>query len=178
MLDARMGFPTVGNALPLATAFLFVAVTAGFFIMGEQTSGPQPDVNKSDYAEVPVPDTVERPTVEEVRQMIVGTWIEDTAGIGKNETGSKKWVFTDGGTVRKYRNGDLFAEQSYQVVKRYDEMQDPGEIDGYLKFTRPNGEVYHATIQTIQRGEDPVLLVMHHGVSPTSTIFKPPQVFD
>jgi len=124
-------------------------------------------------------DTLDLPTVEEARQMIVGTWIDDVASeVCSHRKGAKRWVFTDGGTVRKYRNGELYAEQDYEIVQRYDEMQDPDEIVGYLKFTRPSGEVYYATLTNIERGKDPILYVKHHGPSVPATLFVPPDAFE
>ena len=175
------GQGVTGRVRMLAVVVLLVAVGSGFLVAGGggldayQRSGSE----KVETAQKTASDTLDLPTVEEARPMIVGTWIEDVASeVGSHRKGAKKWVFTDGGTVRKYRDGELYAKQDYEIVQRYDEMQDPDEIVGYLKFTRPSGEVYYATLTNIERGEDPILYVKHHGPSVPATLLVPPNAFE
>lgn len=106
-------------------------------------------------------------TLAEVRQMIVGTWIEDVDGeIGEYEKGSLRWVFTEDGMVRKYRDGKLHATESYEVVDKYKGKQAPADISGYLKFTRQDGDIYYMTLTSIEReSERPHLYAQTHGTA-------------
>ena len=63
-------------------------------------------------------------TLDEVQEMIVGTWIEDVAEkLGNHKKGDLKWVFAEDGKIRKYRNGSRYATQDYAVVGKYDGQQ-------------------------------------------------------
>lgn len=121
-------------------------------------------------------------TLGEVRNMIVGTWIENTSQkLGQYERGRHKWVFDDNGTVKKYRDGNLFATESYSVVHEYDGQQAPDDIAGYLEFTDSDGDTYYATIESIRRGQErPHLYVGTHGMagSSKSLYFMPPRMFE
>jgi serine/threonine-protein kinase RIO1 len=121
-------------------------------------------------------------TLDEVRKMIVGTWIEDVDGdIGSYRKGDLKWVFTEDGMVRKYRDGSRYATQEYAVVGTYDGQQAPEDIAGYLRFTDQDGEVNHMTLSSIRRDDTfPHLSVgTHEMAGNTETLFfVPARVFE
>jgi hypothetical protein len=121
-------------------------------------------------------------TLGEVRNMIVGTWIEDVDGdIDSYEKGNLKWVFTEDGTVQKYEDGKLYATQEYAVVGEYKGKQGPADIAGYLRFTDQDGDVRYITLSSIRRDDTfPHLSVGTHGVAGnTETLFfVPAQVFE
>lgn len=181
MLNTAMDSSATGRAIVLAAATLLVAMVSGFFVADgrDLDAYQQLDGEKPERVQETALDTLDLPTVEEARQMIVGTWIEDVDGsIDGTKKGAKKWVFTDGGTVRKYRNGELYAEQRYEIVQRYGGMQKPDTVVGYLKFTRSNGSVYHLTLRNLRRGDDPVLYIQYNGPGAAPALFKPPHVFN
>lgn len=121
-------------------------------------------------------------TLSEVREMIVGTWAEDVAQkVGNHKLGSLRWVFTEGGTVRKYKDGELYETESYALVGEYKGKQAPEDIAGYLKFIEQDGDVQHMTLTSIGRGpERPHLYVKTHGMAGnTETLFfVPARVFE
>jgi len=121
-------------------------------------------------------------TLEEVRNMIIGTWIEDVDGaIDSYENGDLKWVFTEAGTVKKYEDGKLYSTQEYAVVGKYKGKQAPEDIAGYLRFTDQDGDVRYMTLSSIRRDDTfPHLSVGTHGVAGnTETLFfVPAQVFE
>jgi len=121
-------------------------------------------------------------TLAEVREMIVGTWIEDVAQkIGNHERGGLRWVFTEGGTVRKYEDGELYGTHSYAVVGEHKGKQAPEDIAGYLKFTDQDGDVRYMTLTSITRGSKrPHLYVKTHGMAGNteSLHFVPARLFE
>jgi hypothetical protein len=126
-----------------------------------------------------VPDTVAQ-TVEEVRQMVVGTWIQDA---GDNTKGTQKWVFTEDGTLRKYRRkgGSYQLEDTneYTITGQRNGQRAPESIAAYLKIFPENGEVYYGIIRGISRGESPQLFIQFTtGASVSNFDFEPPKSFE
>ncbi|WP_251965503.1 hypothetical protein [Salinibacter ruber] len=171
---------------------LFTIILLGFVTVVPVPSAPygtfSVSVSASQAEEVqdhPAPtaskDTI-GPSVQEAREMIIGTWIEDVDGdIGSYKKGALKWVFTEDGRVRKYRNGSRYATQDYAVVEKYDGQQAPDDIAGYLKFTDQDGEVSHMTLSSIRRDDRfPHLSVGTHGIagSTETLFFVPARVFE
>jgi len=126
-------------------------------------------------------------TLDEVQEMIVGTWIENVAEkLGNYEKGDSKWVFTEGGTFRQYRRSEsgtyeLSEAHDYSIVGQYKGTQAPEDIAGYLEFTDSDGDTRYMTIESIHRGESrPHLYVGTHGMAGnTESIYlMPPRVFD
>ena len=155
-----------------------------FPLVSAGAAGPVPPAERSEAAGA---DTIEVPSIEEARQLIVGTWIENIAQeLGNHEKGKSKWVFTQGGTLRKYRRNDtgeyeLYGTYDYNIVGQYKGKEAPEDITGYLEFTEPEGGTYYMTIESIHRGEKrPHLYVGTHGMAGNteSIYFMPPRIFE
>ena len=167
------GVPWVGNLLLIASLFALGAAVDLF--VPSQTAASPSNHRWERAGEAVASDTL---TLAEVREMIVGTWIEDVDGeIGEYEKGSLRWVFTEGGTVRKYEDGKLYGTHSYAVVDEYKGTQAPEDIAGYLKFTDQDGDVRYMTLSSIRRGDTfPHLSVGTHGMAGnTETLFFVPE---
>jgi len=116
-----------GNLL-LFAFFFILGVAVGPFVPSQTTASPSSLKQREHTGEAVARDTL---TLAEVREMIIGTWIEDVDGeIGEYEKGSLRWVFTEGGTVRKYEDGELYGTHSYAVVGEYKGKQAPEDIAG------------------------------------------------
>jgi hypothetical protein len=143
-------------------------------------------------AERPAPtarvDTI-GPTVEEAREMIVGTWIEDVSDtIGVYEKGSKKRVFTEDGTLKRYRRTDtgvyeLEETVQYALVDKNprtgQRASETGLFAAYLKITDPDGDLHYHVVDNISRAGDPSYLSLQYigAASATTVSFSPPSAF-
>lgn len=100
------GVPWVGNLLLVASLFALGAAV-GPFVPSQTTASPS-NHRWERAGEAVAGDTL---TLAEVREMIVGTWIEDVAhvaqNIGNHKRGGLRCVFTEGGTVRNCRDRAL-----------------------------------------------------------------------
>lgn len=63
----------------LAAAVLLGAIVSGFLVTDGGDFGARSNSEKSQHDTTTEPDTVDPPTIEEARQMIVGTWIQDVS---------------------------------------------------------------------------------------------------
>ena len=126
-------------------------------------------------------------TLAEVREMIVGTRIENVAQkLGNYERGALKWVFTEEGTFREYRRSEsgtyeLSETYAYSIVDEYKGTQAPEDIAGYSEFTDSDGDTHYMTIESIHRGKKrPHLYVGTHGMAGnTESIYlMPPRVLE
>jgi len=127
-------------------------------------------------------------TVEDVRNMIVGTWIEDVSDeIGVYEKGPKKQVFTEDGTLKRYRRTDagtyeLEETVQYALVDKNprtgQRASDFGSLIAYLKTTQPDGDTYYNVVNNVNRKADPPYLSLQYtGASATTVSFSPPSAF-
>ncbi len=166
----------------MLSAFLLALILpTGLFDSGQTTAAsPSGPGEQKRSSALPVPD--DTLTLAEVREMIVGTWIEDVAQkIGNHERGGLRWVFTEGGTVRKYEDGEPYGTHSYAVVGEHKGTQAPEDIAGYLKFTDQDGDVRYMTLTSITRGSKrPHLYVKTHGMAGNteSLYFVPARLFE
>ncbi len=120
--------------------------------------------------------------------MIVGTWIEDVSDeIGVYEKGPKKRVFTEDGTLKRYRRTDagtyeLEETVQYAIVDKNprtgQKASETGLFAAYLKTTEPDGDIYYNVVDNINREADPPYLSLQYtGASATTVSFSPPSAF-
>ncbi len=168
----------------LVPALLALGVVTNPFTSSGTTPSPTDLEQRERAGEAVARDTL---TLAEVREMIVGTWIENVAQkLGHDEKGDLKWVFTENGTFRQYRRDDTGAYElsetyDYQVVGQYNSTHAPEDIAGYLEFTDSDGDTHYMTIESIRRGDKrPHLYVGTHGIagSTESLYFMPPRLFE
>jgi len=168
----------------LVTALLALGVVANPFASSGTPPSPTDLEQRERAGEAVASDTL---TLAEVRQLMVGTWVENVAQkLGNYERGALKWVFTEEETFREYRRSEsgtyeLSETYDYSVVDEYKETQAPEDIAGYLEFTDSDGDTRYMTIESIHWGESrPHLYVGTHGMAGnTESIYlMPPRVFD
>jgi len=128
-----------------------------------------------------------------VRQEIVGTWLQDRSvkdrSIDAPKKGPMKWVFTEDGTLKKYRRSDggnyqLDRTVQYALVRKNPETgqklsDNAGGPIAYLKTTESDGEVEYSPVANINRSADPPFLYLQFtGATITSVHFSPPSAFN
>ena len=113
-------------------------------------------------------------TVEDVRNMIVGTWTEDVSEeVGAFEKGSHEWVFTEDGTLRKYRDGALSETVEYEITQECEDDR-MGHLEAastqlaMLKETYSDGSVLCKYVTNMKKSgeglpEPPFLLIGTQG---------------
>jgi hypothetical protein len=120
--------------------------------------------------------------------MIVGTWIEDVSDkIGVYEKGPKKRVFTEDGTLKRYRRTDagtyeLEETVQYALVDKNprtgQKASEARSFIAYLKTTESDGETYYNVLTNVNRESDPPYLYLQYaGASATTVSFSPPSAF-
>jgi hypothetical protein len=120
--------------------------------------------------------------------MIVGTWIEDVSDkIGVYTKGPKKRVFTEDGTLKRYRRTDAGVYKLEETVQYalVDEnprtgqrASDFGSLIAYLKTIEPDGDVRYNVANNVNREADPPYLSLQYiGASVTTVIYSPPSAF-
>ena len=102
-------------------------------------------------------DTV---TIEDAQNMIVGTWTEDVSEeVGTFEKGAHVWTFTEDGTLRKYRDGNLVRTVEYEVTQQCEDKY-MGNLEAaptqvaMLKETHSDGSVLCEYIISIRKDGD------------------------
>lgn len=157
-----------------------------FPLVSAGAAGPVPPAERSEAAGA---DTIEVPSIEEARQLIVVTWIEDVSDeIGTYTKGPKKWVFTEDGTLKKYRRTDggpyqLDRTVQWNLVNKNpetgQEASNTNSLIAYLKTTESDGDVEYSVLTNVNRSADPSYLVIDFtGATITSVHFKPPSAFN
>ena len=145
-------------------------------------------VSPAERSEAAEADTI-GPSIKEAREMIVGTWIEDVSDeIGTYTKGPKKWVFTEDGTLKKYRRTDggpyqLDRTVQWNLVNKNpetgQEASNTNSLIAYLKTTESDGDVEYSVLTNVNRSADPSYLVIDFtGATITSVHFKPPSAFN
>mgnify|MGYP000034547731 CR=1 FL=1 len=188
MLDTDISRLALGGALILIAA-LAVAGSALRFAP-EEAARPASSAEQSEAAQA---DTIEIPSIEKIRQRIVGTWIQDRSvkdrSIDAPKKGPMKWVFTEDGTLKKYRRSDggnyqLDRTVQYALVRKNPETgqklsDNAGGPIAYLKTTESDGEVEYSPVANINRSADPPFLYLQFtGATITSVHFSPPSAFN
>jgi hypothetical protein len=132
------------------------------------------------------------PSIEEAREMIIGTWIQDLSvkdqSINTPEKGPMRWVFTKDGTLKRYRRKDagvyeLDETVQYALVDKNPRTdQKASEASGfiaYLKTTQSDGDVEYSVVVNVKRKSDSsFLFIQFTGATITSVHFKPPNAFN
>ncbi|MCS3862066.1 hypothetical protein GGP86_001847 [Salinibacter ruber] len=176
-------------------AFVAAAFLLGTALGPSAPGIPSPENISADQVERgnerPAPtaskDTI-GPSVEEAREMIVGTWIEDVSDeIGVYKKGPKKRVFTEDGTLKRYRRTDagtyeLEETVQYALVDKNprtgQKASETGLFAAYLKTTESDGDIYYNVVDNINREADPSYLSLQYtGASATTVSFSPPSAF-
>jgi hypothetical protein len=171
----------------LITAVLILGAAAGGGSVPETVIANQAEGGEERPAPTASKDTL-GPSIEEAREMIIGTWIEDVSDeIGVYEKGPKKRVFTEGGTLKRYRRTDagtyeLKETVQYALVDKNprtgQKASDFGSLIAYLKTTQPDGDTYYDVVNNVNRKADPPYLSLQYtGASATTVSFKPPSAF-
>ncbi|MCS3758184.1 hypothetical protein [Salinibacter ruber] len=186
MFDTGISRAALGGTLSFVVVLLVLVAATG---------RPAPEADLDGQAEAgqdrPIAtaskDTI-GPSVEEAREMIVGTWIEDVSDeIGVYEKGPKKRVFTEDGTLKRYRRTDagtyeLEETVQYALVDKNprtgQRASDFGSLIAYLKTTQPDGDTYYNVVNNVNRKADPPYLSLQYtGASATTVSFSPPSAF-
>jgi hypothetical protein len=170
----------------LALAVIEVAVTG---LDAGAASASQAEMTAERPAPTVRADTI-GPTVEEAREMIVGTWIEDVSDtIEVYEKGPKKRVFTADGTLKRYRRTDAGVYKLEETVQYALVDKNPrtgqrasnaiGSPIAYLKTTESDGDTYYNVVNNVNRKADPPYLSLQYvGASATTVIYSPPSAFE
>ncbi|WP_259182474.1 hypothetical protein [Salinibacter ruber] len=174
-----------------AIAVLTLGLASGHSAPGEShleaAFGRQAEAVQNHPAPTASKDTIV-PSVEEAREMIVGTWIEDVSDkIGVYKKGPKKRVFTEDGTLKRYRRTDagtyeLEETVQYALVDKNprtgQKASETGLFAAYLKTTESDGDIYYNVVDNINREADPSYLSLQYtGASATTVSFSPPSAF-
>jgi hypothetical protein len=189
MFDTGISRAVLGGALSFVVVLLVLAAVGG-------RSAPEADLDGQAEAGQDRPittaskDTTIGPSVEEAREMIVGTWIEDTDGsIAGTKKGPKKRVFTEDGTLKRYRRTDagtyeLEETVQYALVDRNPRTGQkasnatPGSLIAYLKTTESDGDTYYNVLTNVNREANPPYLAIDYtGATITRVVFHPPSAF-
>lgn len=174
-----------------------VALTAAVLLVAAATVRLAPGTASTSEAEEEEerPATTARrdtigPSLEEARKLIVGTWIQDTDGsIDGTKKGPKKRVFTEDGTLRRYRRNDSGTYQLQETVQYALVDENPhtdqkaseaGSFIAYLKTTEPDGDVNYNVLTNVNREADPPYLSIQYigGASTTDVLYSPPSAFN
>ncbi|MCS3751338.1 hypothetical protein GGQ19_002529 [Salinibacter ruber] len=132
------------------------------------------------------------PSIEEAREMIIGTWIQDLSvkdqSINTPEKGPMRWVFTEDGTLKRYRRKDagvyeLDETVQYALVDKNPRTgQKASEAPGfiaYLKTTQSDGDVEYSVVVNVKRkSNSSFLFIQFTGATITSVHFKPPNALN